>query len=200
MADSGLDSNSGTFVNGGIVYAVGTSMDMAEQESEQPTMNLIWEENVDANSSVIIKVENGNEIIKYNATDEEFIEGTWRKSYVAAIVSHPSFKAKNVYHIYMNGEQLGYTSNEKTGPWGPGPGPNPGPGPDPGPGPAPPGPPPNSNKLKELKDNNEIKIDFILGEGATFYSGIQKYDPSNNKGFNLKISNLLIFLISFLIF
>ena len=102
VADSGLDSNSGTFVNGGIVYAVGTSMDMAEQESEQPTMNLIWEENVDANSSVKIKDENGNEIIKYNERDEEFIDGTLRKSYVAVIVSHLSFIVGKVYHIYMN--------------------------------------------------------------------------------------------------
>ena len=102
VADSSLDSNSGTFVNGGIVYAVGTSMDMAEQESEQPTMNLIWKENVDANSSVKIKDENGNEIIKYNERDEEFIDGTLRKSYVAVIVSHLSFIVGKVYHIYMN--------------------------------------------------------------------------------------------------
>lgn len=40
MADSGLDSNFGTFADGGIVYAVGTSMDLAEEDSEQPTMYL----------------------------------------------------------------------------------------------------------------------------------------------------------------
>lgn len=197
-ADSGLDSNSGTFINGGIVYAVGTSMDMAEEESEQPTMNLIWEEGVEANSSVSIKDVNGTEIIKYNATDEEFINDTLRRNYVAAIVSHPSFKSGNVYHIYMNDELLGYTSNEKVGPWpgpGPGPGPDPGPGPGPGPGPDPPGPPPNLNNLKEEKDN-KIKCDFILGQGATYYSGIQKYDPSKNSSFKLKIHEFLLLLIS----
>ena len=62
-ADSGLDSNMGTFVNGGTVYAVGTSMDMAEKESEQSTMNLIWEERVDANSCISIQDINGTEII-----------------------------------------------------------------------------------------------------------------------------------------
>ena len=123
-ADSGLDSNSGTYINGGIVYAVGTSMDMAEKESEQSTMNLIWEESVDANSCISIQDINGTEIIKYNATDEEFIDGTLRRNYIAAIVSHPSFKPGNIYYIYMDGEQLGYVSNEKVGPWpGPGPGP-----------------------------------------------------------------------------
>lgn len=193
-ADSGLDSNSGTFINGGIVYAVGTSMDMAEEESEQPTMNLIWEEGVDSNSSISIKDVNNTEIIKYNATDEEFHNGTLRRNYVAAIVSHPSFKSGNVYHIYMNGELLGYTSNEKVNPW-PGPGPGPGPDPGPGPGPDPPGPPPNLHNLKEEK-NNKIKCDFILGPGATYYSGIQKYDPSKDYSLNLKIPEFLIFIIS----
>ena len=187
-ADSGLDSNMGTFVNGGTVYAVGTSMDMAQEESGQPTMNLIWEEGVNANSCISIKDINGTEIIKYNATDEEFIDGTLRRNYIAAIVSHPSFKPGNIYHIFMDDEQLCYTSNEKVGPW-PGPGPSPDPGPRPHP--TPPGPPPN---LKVLKDYN-FKFDFVLGEGATFYSGIQKYDPSKSAGFSLKISTFLIYII-----
>ena len=194
-ADSGLDSNSGTFINGGIVYAVGTSMDMAEEESEQPTMNLIWEGGVDANSSISIKDVNGTEIIKYNATEEEFLNDTLRRNYVAAIVSHPSFKSGNVYHIYKNGDLLGYTSNEKVGPW---PGPGPGPGPSPRPGPDRPGPPPNLNNLKEEKDN-KINCDFILGPGATYYSGIQKYDPSKNSSFILKIHEFLFLLISLIL-
>ena len=194
VADSGLDSNMGTYVNGGIVYAVGTSMDMAEQESQQSTMNLIWEEGVDANSSISIKDENGTEIINYNATDEEFIDGTLRRNYIAAIVSHPTFEVGKVYHIYMNGEQLGYTSNEKVGPW-PGPGPSPGPGPQPDP----PGPPPSSNRLKELKDSIGIKKDFVLEKGAKFFSGIQKYDPSKNNSFYLQLSKMWVYLIFIII-
>lgn len=196
-ADSGLDSNMGTFINGGTVYAVGTSMDMAEEESNQSTMNLIWEEGVNANSCISIQDINGTEIIKYNATDEEFISGTLRRNYIAAIVSHPSFKPGKIYHIYMDGEQLGYTSNEKVGPWpgpGPGPGPNPGPGPDPSPGPDP-GPLQN---LKEFKNYN-LKNEFVIGEGATFYSGIQKYVPSKNFDFSLKISKIVFCLIYLII-
>ena len=79
IADSGLDSNSGTFINGGTVYAVGTSMDMAEEESEQSTMNLIWEKEVDANSSISIKDLNNTEIIKYNANEEDFIKWNLKK-------------------------------------------------------------------------------------------------------------------------
>ena len=187
IADSGLDSNSGTFINGGTVFAVGTNMDMAEEESEQSTMNLIWEKEVDANSSISIKDLNGTEIIKYNATEEDFINGTLRRNYIAAIVSHPSFKPGNIYHIFMNGEILCYTSNEKIGPW---------PGPDPGPRSDPPGTPPNFNSLNE---KNNMKINFTLGKGAIFYSGIQKYDSSKNSSFVLKVSKFLICLIISLI-
>lgn len=74
MEDSGLDSNNGTFINRGTVYAVGTSMDMAEEESKQSTMNLIWEDGVDANSSISIQDLNGTEIIKYNTAEEDFIK------------------------------------------------------------------------------------------------------------------------------
>lgn len=193
-ADSGLDSNFGIFVNGGIVYAVGANMDMAEEESEQPTMNLIFEESVGETSCISIKDKNtGSEIIRYNANEEEFINGTTRRSYLAAIVSHPSFKKDNVYQVYMNGELLGYTSNERQGPM-PGP-PGPGPRPDPpGPGPNPPGPPPNSNKLKET-ENNKINVDFVLSSGAKFFSGIKKY----NSGSNLKFGKSLFVLFFILI-
>ena len=95
----------------------------------------------------------------------------------------------------MNGELLCYTSNEKVGPW-PGPGPGPGPGPDPGPRPDPPGTPPNFNSLNE---KNNMKINFTLGKGATFYSGIQKYDSSKNSSFVLKVSKFLICLISLIV-
>ena len=178
-SSSGLDSNDGTFINGGIVFAVGTSMDMAKKESNQSTMNLIFEESVNETSCISIKQKgNDTEIIRYNATEEEFINGTARRNYIAAIVSHPSFKADNIYHVYMDGELLGYTSNDK-----PGPGPRPGPV-----------PPPGSNQLKDSEDK-EVNIDFVLGPGATFYSGIQKY----NIELYLKMSKSLFILFALMI-
>ena len=190
MMDSGLDSNFGILIDGGSVYAVGCSMDMAEKESKQSTMNLIFNSSVLPNNTITIKDESGKEIISYQADSTEFIEGTLRKTYTAAIVSHPTFKPGKKYHIYMDGIQLGYTSNEKErfrprpGP-GPGPGPQPfppgPPGPPPGPPGPPPGPPPFGNKLRKL-DEQKLKADFILGEGAVFYSGIQIYVPFENSG------------------
>lgn len=189
VTSSGLDSNGGTFINGGIIYSVGASLDLADEESNQTTMNLIWEENVKANDSVSIREKNGNEIIKYNTSEVEFINGTLKREYFGAIVSHPNFKSGNIYHIYMNGEQLGYTSNKKVSPFS--------------------GPflnldqskePKNGNQIIKEEENNDIKIDFALGEGATTFSGIQKYDPSKNMGFYLKNLNMFISFISFMIF
>ena len=145
-ADSGLDSNNGIFVDGGILYATGSSMDMAEKTSSFPSMNLIFNSQVAASSTVVIKDSSGNEVISYCANTADFISGTTRQAYSAAIVTHTSFKANSVYHLYVNGVQYGYTSNDQ---------------PSPGPG-------PRSN-LKAT-----VYADFTLGSGATYFSGIQK--------------------------
>jgi hypothetical protein len=51
--DSGLDSNFGILIDGGTVYAVGCSMDMAEKESKQSTMNLIFNSSVLPNNTIL---------------------------------------------------------------------------------------------------------------------------------------------------
>ena len=148
-ADSGLDSNKGIYVDGGRVYATGSSMDMAETGSAQPTMNLIFNTNIAATSTVVIKDSSGNEVISYCANTADFISGTTRKAYKAAIVTDPTFKAKSVYHLYVDGVQYGYTSNDKPspGPWG---------------------------NQSSSTVGATVYTDFTLGTGATYYNGIQK--------------------------
>ena len=184
--DSGLDSNFGILIDGGTVYAVGCSMDMAEKESKQSTMNLIFNSSVLPNNTITIKDESGKEIISYKADSTDFVEDTNRREYSAAIVSHPSFKVGNKYHVYMDGIQLGFTSNEK-GRFTPI---------------FPPGPPPGpfaADKLKKLEDKT-LKADFILGEGATYYSGIQIYvAPENNSGKYINFSYILMVVFSYII-
>jgi hypothetical protein len=143
-ADSGLDSNKGIYVDGGRVYATGSSMDMAESGSAQPTMNLIFNTQISASQTVVIKDSSGNEVISFCANKADFISGTSRKAYKAAIVTDTTFKAKSVYHLYVDGVQYGYTSNDKPGPWG-------------------------SSEVGAT-----VYADFTLGTGATYYSGIQK--------------------------
>ena len=137
-------------------------MDMASTSSSQPTMNLIFNSNVAATSTVTIKDSDGNEIISYCANSADFISGTDRRTYIAAVVSHPSFKANGVYHLFMDGTQLGYTGNEG----GHGPGGQGGPG---GPGGWGPGGGSSSGS-----SSGEIKTDFTLGSSATNFSGVQK--------------------------
>jgi hypothetical protein len=161
-ADSGLDADQATIINGGTVYSVGSSMDMASTSSGQPTMNLIFNSNVAASSTVTIKDSDGNTIMSYCANSADFISGTERRTYLAAVVSHPSFKANGVYHLYMDGTQLGYTGNEG----GHGPGGQGGPG---GPGGWGPG-----SSSSSSSSSGEIKTDFTLGSSATNFSGVQK--------------------------
>ena len=158
-ADSGLDADQGVIINGGSVYSVGSSMDMASTSSSQPTMNLIFNSNVAASSTVTVKDSSGNEIISFCANSAEFLSGTERRTYLAAVVSHPSFKANSVYYLYMDGTQLGYTGNEA----GHGPGGQGGPG---GPG--------GWNSGSSSSSSGEIKTDFTLGSSATNFSGVQK--------------------------
>ena len=149
QADSGLDSNKGIYTDGGRVYATGSSMDMAEEGSAQPTMNLIFNTQVSASSTVVIKDSSGNEVISYCANSADYISGTTRKTYQAAIVTDPNFKAKSVYHVYVDGVQYGYTDNDKPrpGPW-------------------------SNSSSKNLQAT--VYKDFTLSSGATYYNGIQK--------------------------
>ncbi len=181
-SDSGLDSNNGILIDGGRVYAIGSSMDMAEKESKQSTMNLIFNSAILPNNTISIKEKSGKEIFSFNTEKAEFIKGTQRKEYSAAIVSDPSFKSGNICHIYLDGIQLGYTSNEKGGRFRP-------------------GPPPNDMRLKNLRklEEKKMKIDFVLGEGACYYSGIQKYVESVNNGRYLKLYLFSILVLFYLI-
>ena len=153
-ADSGLDADQATIIDGGAVFSVGSSMDMASTSSAQPTMNLIFNSNVASSSTITVKDTDGNEIISYCADSTDFISGTERRTYIAAVVSHPDFKANGVYYVYMDGTQLGYTGNE--GGHGGGPGGHGGPGSSSG------------------SSSGEIKTDFTLGSSATNFSGVQK--------------------------
>ena len=151
-ADSGLDADQGTIIDGGIVYSVGSSMDMASTSSGQPTMNLIFNSNVASSSTITVKDSDGNEIISYCADSADFISGTDRRTYLAAVVSHPDFKANGVYHLFIDGVQMGYTGNES------------------GHG----GRPGGHGSSSSSSSSGEIKTDFTLGSSATNFSGVQK--------------------------
>lgn len=158
--DSGLDSDH-TRINGGIVFAAGSALDYASNECAQPTMNLVFTGNIEASSVVTIQDSDGNEIISYCANTAEFISGSARKTYFAAIVSHPKFKSGSTYHIYLDGVQLGYTGNKAGFDWSQG-------------FPFGPGNPWGQPGQNQPQQTGEIKTDFTLGNAATSFSGVQK--------------------------
>ena len=141
--EDGLNIVDNIIIDGGNVFSVGCNTDTASPLCSQPTMNLFFSMTIISSSTITIKDSDGNEIMGYCADTEDFISGTNRRSYTAAVVSHSSFKVNFVYHLYLDGVQLGFTRNDK-----------------------------NSN-VSEGSDFF-IKTDFILGPGATDFSGIQK--------------------------
>ena len=123
-------------------------------------MNLIFNSNVASSSTIVIKDSDGNEIMSYCADSADFISGTDRRTYLAAVVSHPDFKANGVYHLFMDGVQMGYTGNE--GGHGPGGGGRPG------------GHGGSGGSSSSSSSSGDIKTDFTLGSSATNFSGVQK--------------------------
>jgi hypothetical protein len=182
--DSGLDSDY-TKINGGIVFALGSLLDKASEQSKQPTMNLVFSENIAASSVLTVKDVSGNMIMSYCANEADFISGTERKTYFAAIISHPSFKQNGVYHIFLDGVQMGYTGNKsgfeagfpngaspwggQQNPWGGQQNPwggqqNPWGGQQ----------NPWGGQNQQNQDSQDIKTDFVLGSSATNFSGVKK--------------------------
>ena len=51
-SDAGLDSDLGSYINGGTVVALGSTMDWAESDSAQVTMNLQFASNQSGGSAI----------------------------------------------------------------------------------------------------------------------------------------------------
>lgn len=102
--------NKETIINGGSVFSLGSFMDKISSLSVQPSMKLVFDSEIDSASTVTIRDSDGYDLISYCANSVDFINGE-RRSYNIAVVSNPWFKIKGVYHLFLNGVQLGYTGN-----------------------------------------------------------------------------------------
>jgi hypothetical protein len=135
-----------TIVNGGSVFSLGSFMDKISSLSVQPSMKLIFDSEIDSSSMITFKDSDGYELIRFCANSADFISGTGR-SYNIAFVSHPWFKLKGVYHLFLNGVQLGYTGNGEEH---------------------------DLEDTNSLGPSEVIKTDFILNSFITNFSGIKK--------------------------
>ena len=99
-ADAGLDSDLGSFVHGGTVLALGSTMDWAESDSEQVTINLQFARQQSASSSIVIAREDGTVVFAYDPAQDEVL-GENTRSYQGAIISCPGFQVGDSYEVFL---------------------------------------------------------------------------------------------------
>ncbi len=109
-ADSGLDSDCGSFVNGGTVVALGATMDWAEADrtsnTAQPVLNLRFAASQSADEAIVITDTSGKVVFAYDPDKDEVTKDNQR-TYQGAIVSAPSLSVGGNYHIYIGGDVQG---------------------------------------------------------------------------------------------
>ena len=107
FSDSGLDSDRGSFINGGYVVATGSTMDWAESDSNQVTMNLQFASDQASDEAIIVTTKDGKVIFAYDP-DKDETSGSNNRGYKGAVISCPEFKAGETYHVYIGGDVEGF--------------------------------------------------------------------------------------------
>ena len=110
QADSGLDADLGSFVNGGWVLATGSTMDWAESDSDQVTMNLQFAQARNADEAIIVTDRQGNVVFAYDP-DQDETTGEYNRAYQGAILSCPGFAVGGSYFVYVGGSVTGTDEN-----------------------------------------------------------------------------------------
>lgn len=109
-ADSGMDSDFGTYVFGGNVVALGSTMDWVETDNtvvyDQATMNLQFSSSKSAGDAIVITDTQGNGIFAYDP-DKDEVTGTRTRTYTGAIISCEDFEIGESYYVYIGGDITG---------------------------------------------------------------------------------------------
>jgi len=105
-SDAGLDSDLGSYVNGGTVVALGATMDWAESDSDQVTMNLQFGSYQSSGSAIVVTEEDGTVVFAYDPSEDEVLGADLRR-YMGAIVSCPGFVQGARYQVWMDGTVTG---------------------------------------------------------------------------------------------
>ena len=105
-SDAGLDSDLGSYIHGGTVIALGSTMDWAESESGQVTMNLQFARQQKAGSKITITKTDGTEIFSFED------EGQYARSFSGLILSHAGFTTGETYYLYVDEQQMAYTGTD----------------------------------------------------------------------------------------
>ena len=103
-ADSGLDSNNGTYINGGTVIATGDMYDQILSDSKQNFMVLSFSNKVNENETINLKDSDNRTIFEY----------TTDRSYTYLVYSSSSL-IDGTYTVYNGETLLGYSSKGNMG-------------------------------------------------------------------------------------
>jgi len=106
QSDSGLDSDSGSYVNGGYVVATGSTMDWAESDSNQVTMNLQFVASQGADEAIVITDLEDKVVFAYDP-DKDETTGAQNRGYQGAVISCPQFAVGETYQVYIGGDVEG---------------------------------------------------------------------------------------------
>ena len=111
FADSGMDSERGTYIKGGTVVALGSTMDWAEADEtgapgSQASMNLRFAAAQSADEAIIVTATDGRVAFAYDP-DKDEVAGDNARWYMGAIVSSPAVTVGNSYHVYVGGDIQG---------------------------------------------------------------------------------------------
>ena len=105
-ADAGLDSDLGSYIHGGTVIALGSTMDWAESDSKQVTMNLQFAQNQSSEAAVVVTRQDGTVIFAYDPSDDEVLAENSRV-YSGAVISCANFYVGETYYVYVDGVLTG---------------------------------------------------------------------------------------------
>lgn len=109
-SDAGLDSDLGSYIHGGTVVALGSTMDWAESDSKQVTMNLQFGSYQESSGAIVVEAEDGSIVFAYDPSQDASL-GEHPRRYQGAVISCPTFREGEAYHLYSGGELTG----EETG-------------------------------------------------------------------------------------
>lgn len=113
-SDSGLDSDNGSYVFGGTVVSLGSSMDWATSDesvqAKQAILNMRFLSSQNSDEAIIITDLNNNVVFAYDP-DKDEAAGTQLRSYSGAIISCEKLSKGSSYKIYIGGEIEGKETN-----------------------------------------------------------------------------------------
>ncbi len=105
-ADSGLDSDLGSVINGGTVVATGSTMDWPETQSGQVTVNLQFAARQASDEALIVTDQEGKVIFAYDP-DQDETTGAHSRGYQGAVISCLAFQEGETYQVYVGGDVTG---------------------------------------------------------------------------------------------